>query len=117
MNLQTIKSIDGKIEYVLLPVDTYRLLKKQIDQVTDSAEDYIPFELEDYVQNPVALARIRADLTQEELAERLKVSQAYISKIESKLLAKIMNAIKKKKSTKLRNSNGKKNNDSGKFLN
>lgn len=124
MNLQTIKSIDGKIEYVLLPVDTYHLLKKQIDQVVyliDSAEEYISFELENYVQNPVALARIRANLTQEELAERLKVSQAYISKIESKddakisakLLVKIMNAIKKKESIKLKNSNRKKDKQSG----
>lgn len=33
--------------------------------------------------NPVSLARIKAGLTQEELAEHLGVSQAYISKIEN----------------------------------
>ncbi|TIE23301.1 transcriptional regulator, partial [Legionella pneumophila] len=27
MNLQTIKSLDGKIEYVLLPVATYNVLR------------------------------------------------------------------------------------------
>jgi len=102
MNLQMIKSIDGKDEYVLLPVDTYRLLKKQIDKVISEDEEYIPFKLEDYVQNPIVLARIQAHLTQEELASRLKVSQAYISKMENKdgvaispkLLQKVMAAIK-----------------------
>ena len=102
MNLQTIKSIDGKDEYVLLPVDAYRVLKKQIDKIVHEDVDYIPFELEEYIQNPIALARIKADLTQEELASRLKVSQAYISKIENtdntkvspKLMQKIIKVLK-----------------------
>jgi len=57
--------------------------------------DYAPFVLEDYVDNPVALARIRAGITQKELATRLKVTQAYISKVEnqakvtSRLVAKV----------------------------
>jgi ribosome-binding protein aMBF1 (putative translation factor) len=42
----------------------------------------IPFALEDYVDNPVALARIKARMTQDQLAQRLGVSQAYISKLE-----------------------------------
>ncbi|HHF7345999.1 TPA: helix-turn-helix transcriptional regulator [Legionella feeleii] len=33
----------------------------------------------DYVDNPVALARIQAGLTQEELASLMGVTQAYIS--------------------------------------
>lgn len=45
-------------------------------------EDYVPFVVEDYVDNPIALARIKAHVTQGELARRMKVSQAYISKIE-----------------------------------
>ena len=96
MNLQRIKSIDGKDEYVLLPVSTYEFLKKQIDHVLD--QDYEKFDLEEYVQNPVALARIRAHLTQEELAERLNVSQAYISKIENQLTVppKLIQRIKDK---------------------
>jgi DNA-binding XRE family transcriptional regulator len=48
-------------------------------------EDYVEFKLEKFIENPVALARIKAGLTQEELAERLGVSQAYISKIENQL--------------------------------
>lgn len=100
MNLQTIKSISGRDEYILLPIEAYRVLKKQIDQVVSG--DYEKFDLNDYVENPVALIRIKAHLTQEELAKLLKVSQAYISKIENqdnvspKLLDKIRIALKKK---------------------
>jgi transcriptional regulator with XRE-family HTH domain len=60
---------------------------------------YKSFALEDYVDSEIALARINANLTQAELAERMKVSQAYISKLEAqqkvppKTLAKVMKAI------------------------
>lgn len=107
MRLQTIKSADGKDEYVLLPVAVYRALKGEIEDelAHRSAKgkgdaDYAPFVLEDYVQNPVALARIKAHLTQQEIAERLGVSQAYISKIERQhkvtpqLLERITKAIR-----------------------
>ncbi|MGP1609441.1 MAG: helix-turn-helix domain-containing protein, partial [Burkholderiales bacterium] len=52
-----------------------------------------------YVDNPVALARIKAKITQAELARRMEVSQAYISKIEaqvkvgSKVLTKVNAAL------------------------
>jgi len=93
MNLQRIKSTAGRDEYVLLPIETYQILKKQIDKVLN--EEYEKFELEDYVKNPVALARIRAHLTQEELATYLRVSQAYISKIEGqdKVSAKFLDRV------------------------
>lgn len=100
MNLQRIKSTTGQDEYVLLPVETYQVLKKQIDKVLN--QDYDKFKVEDYVQNPIALARIRAHLTQEELAKYLKVSQAYISKIEnqnkvsSKLIGRVDDIIRKR---------------------
>ncbi len=81
MNLQRIKSINGENEYVLVPYGTYELLKKQIHKFLN--EDYVEFKLEKFIQNPVALARIKADLTQTELAKRLGVSQAYISKLEN----------------------------------
>lgn len=89
MNLQKIKSLDGKEEYVLLPVAIYKALKHEIDgelahpKGKSSGDDYVPFVLEDYVDNPIALARMKAHLTQQQLAERLGVSQAYVSKIES----------------------------------
>ena len=97
MNLQRIRSIEGKDEYVLLPINTYQLLKKQIDKTLSSK--YVDFKLEEFVQNPIALARIKANLTQGQLAKKLKVSQAYVSRIENeekvspKLLYKIKQLI------------------------
>lgn len=100
MKLQTIQSMEGKDEYVLLPIPVYRALKDEIDDVLAATDnDYEPFVLDDYVDNPVALARIRARVSQEELAQRLGVSQPYISKIErqdtvtAKLLARVEAAL------------------------
>ena len=44
------------------------------------------------MDNPVALARIKARMTQDQLARRLGVSQAYISKLEkqTKVTAKVL---------------------------
>jgi len=44
----------------------------------------VRFQLHEYVKNPVALWRMSEGITQEELAKRMGVSQAYISKLESK---------------------------------
>jgi DNA-binding XRE family transcriptional regulator len=92
MTLQKIKSLDGKDEYVLLPIAVFRALRGQIEQrlaapkaARTGDDDYLPFELEDYVDNPVALARIKAKVTQAELARRMDVSQAYVSKIEAQV--------------------------------
>jgi ribosome-binding protein aMBF1 (putative translation factor) len=85
MNLQTIKSIDGKVEYVLLPITAYNALSQElIEQLKNfhDHEDYELFDPADYVDNPVALARIEAGITQKELAKRMHVTQAYVSKIE-----------------------------------
>ncbi|MDI6746544.1 MAG: helix-turn-helix transcriptional regulator [Rhodocyclaceae bacterium] len=89
MNLQKIKSANGKDEYVLLPVAVYEALKNEIqDELahpkvkTGRDNEFVPFILEDYVDNPVALARMKAHLTQKQLAERMGVTQAYISKVE-----------------------------------
>lgn len=97
MNLQTIKSLDGKVEYVLLPVATYHALRQQItEQLKHTQDDYEIFNPADYVDNPVALARIQAGLTQEDLASLMSVTQAYISKIENqeKVTAKMLTKIK-----------------------
>ena len=106
MTLQKIKSIQGKDEYVLLPMAVYRALKGQIEKELAACEanqndeqTYEPFVLEDYVDNPVALARIKAGITQEQLAQRLGVSQAYVSQIErrdtvtNKMLEQVHSAI------------------------
>ena len=106
MNLQIIKSVDGRPEYVLLPLVIYNRLRKEIEKqlsLTDSLEDYELFKPEDYIENPIALARIKAHLTQEELAKLMDVSQAYISKIEKqvkvspKVLEKVKMALNKLK--------------------
>jgi len=106
MTLQKIKSIQGKDEYVLLPMAIYRALKDQIEKELAACETnqndeqaYEPFVLEDYVDNPVALARIKAGITQEQLAQCLGVSQAYVSQIErrdtvtNKILERVHSAI------------------------
>jgi len=87
--LQVIKSISGKPEFVLIPVAVYNALREQIvdeiaglEAAADKSGDFVPFEVSDYVDNPLAVARMNAGLTQKELATRLGVSQAYVSKIE-----------------------------------
>jgi len=103
MNLQIIKSVDGKDEYVLLPIMIYNALHDEIHaRVKKSKTGYVTFDPADYVDNPIALARINSGITQEELAKKMNVSQAYISKIEAndnasaKLLLKVKTALKKR---------------------
>lgn len=105
--LQTICAISGKPEYVLIPISVYKVLQTKIESTLDSiddSDDYVDFNLEDYVSNRVALVRINAGLKQTELAKLLGVSQAYVSKIEKEnyriseaLYQKIVKAIKRKK--------------------
>ena len=70
-----------------------------LDVTVEDDNNYVPFALENFVDNPVALARINAHLTQKELAVRMGVTQAYISKAERqdrvtpKLLARIQHAL------------------------
>ena len=100
MNLQTIKSMDGKVEYVLLPIAAYQALRHQINEQlkqADEDQEYEVFDPADYIDNPVALARIQACITQEELARLMSVTQAYVSKIENqeKVTAKMMQKVTK----------------------
>ena len=106
MNLQTIKSMNGQVEYVLLPIATFNALRHEItEQLKHSKgnEDYELFNPADYVDNPIVLARITAGITQEELAKLMGVTQAYVSKIENqdkvtaKMLKKIQLALDKMK--------------------
>lgn len=103
MNLQIIKSIDGRAEYVLLPFTVYKALHNVIEEklvAIEKQDDLTLFDPADYVDNPIALARITAGLTQRELAKRMKLSQAYLSKVERqnkvspKLLLKVKEALK-----------------------
>ena len=107
MNLQTIKSLNGKIEYVLLPFTTYDALRHEItaqlehtskneNEDVNEDDEYEEFNFADYLDNPVALARIPAGISQKELAKRMNVTQAYISKLENqdKVSAKVMLKVK-----------------------
>ena len=48
----------------------------------DQEEDYVDFDPADYVDNPVALARMKAQVKQIDLARQMKGTQSYISKLE-----------------------------------
>ena len=89
MNLQTIKNIQGNTEYVLLPVQVFDALKEQIEDElagleawAEQEDDYVDFDPADYVDNPVALARMKAQVKQVDFARHMKVTQSYISKLE-----------------------------------
>ena len=63
---------------------------------------YVDFNPSDFIKNRIALARMQAKITQASLAKYLKVSQAYISKIENdgykvtdRLFEKVSRAIKR----------------------
>lgn len=108
MNLQIIKSTQGQPEFVLLPIKLYEKLsaKINVEFFLDEDSEYVPFILEDYIDNPVALARMKANVTQKALAKAMAVSQAYISKLEvqekvtAKTLEKAMSALAKLKKVK-----------------
>lgn len=106
--VQVIHALNGEPEYVLLPYDLYQALRGELERKLAARKrtrenDYAPFQVEDYVDNPVALARIKARVSQSELARRLGVSQAYISKIERQdrvtenLLGRVTTALRGKR--------------------
>lgn len=103
--LQIIQSPQGQDQYVLLPVSIYQSLRDtiaqklvELDKQTNN-DDYVLFDPADYIENPVAVARIDAGFTREELAKRLGISVAYLGQIErrtqvtEKMLARVMRAI------------------------
>lgn len=62
--------MDGKVEHVPLPVVTYHALRHQITEQLkhpQENEDYQVFAPADYIDNPVALARIHAGITKDVL--------------------------------------------------
>lgn len=104
MKLRTVTDPDGTAEYVLLPTDAFRKVRREIESVLGVVEvagedDFIDFDPARYVSNPVSLARIEKGLTQAELAGRMGVSQSYISKLENSdevspaAIAKVLSAL------------------------
>ncbi len=45
----------------------------------------IPFAVGDFIRNPIRVLCVEADLRQEQLAERLGVSQGHVSRIEGRI--------------------------------
>lgn len=72
----------------------YTVSTEQLKHVQEN-EDYEVFDSADYIDNPVALARIQAGITQEELAKLMSLTQAYVSKIENqeKVTAKMLKKV------------------------
>lgn len=87
MNIQFFQQTEESEAFALLPISIYFSLEDEITKKMKALQKrkpkYIKFVLEDYIKNPIALARIKAKLDQKELADRLGVSQEYISKLEA----------------------------------
>ena len=90
MSIQVIKK-KQKADYVIIPYDEFIAYANEDlidaayiqDILSDPVEgEIMDFDFGDYVDNPVHLRRLKAELTQKELAEKMGVTQAYVSKLE-----------------------------------
>jgi ribosome-binding protein aMBF1 (putative translation factor) len=90
MEYQTIKE-NGKVKFVVLPVKEFQVILDRIEDESDlrdiceakSEPLYDQNEAEDYIfMNSVKRERIERGWTQEELARRIGVKQASVSKWE-----------------------------------
>ncbi len=76
---------NGKPAFAVIPYDEYVALTVNKAKKPKTKEDeLVPLVLGDYIKNPIRVARIEAGLTQQEIGQRLKVTQGYISKIEGR---------------------------------
>ena len=97
---------NGKPAFAVIPYDEYVALtvnKAKKPKTKTKENELVPFVLGDYTKNPIRVARIEAGLTQQELAQRLNVTQGYISTIEGRnfavapaLLDRVSKAIRRK---------------------
>jgi len=90
MEYQTIKE-NGKVKFVVLPIESFRSLLDQLEDKSDlqaireanSEPLYGQEEAESYIfMNPVKRERLERGWTQQELARRLGVKQATVAKWE-----------------------------------
>ncbi|MFQ6609068.1 MAG: helix-turn-helix domain-containing protein [Fidelibacterota bacterium] len=107
MSIQVIKK-KKKADYVVIPYDEFIEFADEdlidaayIQEILQDPEEgeIIDFDFADHVSNPAHLVRLKAGITQKELAEKMGVTQAYISKLEkaehvtSKALKKVMDTL------------------------
>lgn len=79
MQAQIIYNGNNQPAYAVIPWQDYQRLA-----ALDNDDEVIPFDVTNYIDNPIKAARIKANKTQVELAELLGVKQSYIAKIEGK---------------------------------
>ena len=87
---------DEKPAFVVIPYADYMVLTGAAKN--DDDDEYIPWVLSDYIDNPIRVARIQAHISQKEFAARLGVTQGYVSRIEGhnfKVTDKMMLKVKK----------------------
>lgn len=70
-----------KPAFVVIPYSDYVELTGTAKSEDD---EYVPFVISDYIKNPIRIARIEAGLSQAQFAERLGVTQGYVSRIEGR---------------------------------
>jgi len=98
MNFTTTINIPYCLYLYRQNIKVFNALRNEITQKMQkmkNSSEHMPFDPADYVDNPIALSRIKAGITQTELAKRLRVTQAYISKIErqEKVTAKLLKKV------------------------
>lgn len=92
MKIQVIKENDQP-KFAVVPWKIFIRFRDEIEDEILAAEakrvladpvegELVPFDVARYISNPVKAARIKAELSQEDLAVRMGVSQAYVSKLE-----------------------------------
>ena len=72
----------GKPVFVVVPYRDYVALTGQELMTDEDDAELVPFQVSDFIGNSIKVCRIEAGISQGELAERLGVTQGYISKIE-----------------------------------
>ena len=74
----------GKPAFVVIPYDDYVALSGARARRARGKDEFVPFVLSEYIQNPIRVMRVEAGLNQSQLAKRLGVSQGYVSRIEGR---------------------------------
>ena len=74
----------GKPAFVVIPYDDYVALSAARARRVRGKDEFVPFVLSEYIQNPIRVMRVEAGLNQSQLAKRLGVSQGYVSRIEGR---------------------------------